>query len=62
MFPGTAVMYWLGTQGLHRLRATMLARQGEAFSMRAFHDRVLSYGAIPVMLISKLMLAEEATA
>ena len=59
MFPGTAVMYWLGTQGLHRLRTAIQARQGEAFSRRAFHDRVLSYGAIPVMLISKLMLAEE---
>jgi hypothetical protein len=60
MFPGTAVMYWLGTQGLHRLRASARLRQGDAFSMRAFHDRVLSYGAIPVMLISKLMLSEEA--
>lgn len=61
MFPGTAVMYWLGTQGLHRLRAAVRARQGGAFSLRTFHDRVLSYGAIPVMLISKLMLADEAT-
>jgi len=60
MFPGTAVMYWLGTRGLHRLRASVRLRQGEAFSMRAFHDRVLSYGAIPVMLIEKLMLADEA--
>ena len=60
MFPGTAVMYWLGTRELHRLRASVRLRQGEAFSMRAFHDRVLSYGAIPVMLISKLMLADEA--
>ena len=59
MFPGTAVMYWLGTRGLHHLRAAMQQRQGAAFSLRAFHDRVLSYGAIPVMLISKLMLAEE---
>ncbi len=59
MFPGTAVMYWLGTRELHRLRASMQRRQGERFSLRAFHDRVLSYGAIPVMLISRLMLAEE---
>lgn len=61
MFPGTAVMYWLGTRGVHRLRASMRARQQAAFSMRAFHDRVLSYGAIPVMLIAKLMLAEAAS-
>ena len=61
MFPGTAVMYWLGTQGLHRLRTVVRSRQGAAFSMRTFHDRVLSHGAIPVPLISRLMLAEEAT-
>jgi hypothetical protein len=60
MFPGTAVMYWLGTRGLHRLRAEVRSRQRSAFSRRAFHDRVLSYGSIPVMLISKLMLAGEA--
>ncbi|HYJ98781.1 MAG TPA: DUF885 family protein, partial [Burkholderiaceae bacterium] len=60
MFPGTAIMYWLGTQAMHHLRTAVRSRQGDAFSMRAFHDRVLSYGAIPVPLISTLMLAEEA--
>ena len=59
MFPGTAVMYWLGTRELHRLRAAVRSRQGDGFSMRAFHDRVLAHGAIPVTLISKLMLAKE---
>lgn len=60
MFPGAAVMYWLGTQGLHRLRAEVQRREGAAFSRRRFHDRVLSYGAIPVALISRLMLDGEA--
>jgi hypothetical protein len=59
MYPGTAVMYWLGTQGLHRLRAEVQAREGAAFTLRRFHDRVLSYGAIPVALIARLMLTEE---
>ena len=59
MFPCTAVMYWLGTRGLHQLRVHLWARQGGAFSMRAFHDRVLKHGAIPVALIARLMLAEE---
>lgn len=59
MYPGTAVMYWLGTQGLHRLRAQVQAREGGAFTLRRFHDRVLSYGAIPVAVIARLMLAEE---
>jgi hypothetical protein len=60
MFPGTAAMYWLGTQGLHRLRAEVQAREGAAFSLRRFHDRVLSYGAVPVALISRLMLEGDA--
>ena len=59
MYPGTAVMYWLGTRGLHRLREAVRAREGAAFTLRRFHDRVLSYGAIPVALIARLMLAEE---
>ncbi len=60
MYPGAAVMYWLGTRGIHRLRAEVQRREGAAFSLRRFHDRFLSYGAIPVALISRLMLADEA--
>jgi uncharacterized protein (DUF885 family) len=60
MFPGTAVMYWLGTREIHRLRAEVRTREGSTFSLRRFHDRLLSYGAIPVPLISRLMLADEA--
>jgi hypothetical protein len=59
MYPGTAVMYWLGTRGLHRLREAVRGREGAGFTLRRFHDRVLSYGAIPVALIAKLMLAED---
>jgi uncharacterized protein (DUF885 family) len=59
MYPGAAVMYWLGTREIHRLRAEVARREGPRFSLRAFHDRFLSYGAIPVALISRLMLAEE---
>jgi hypothetical protein len=36
---GAAVMYWLGTRGIHRLRAEVRRREGAAFSMRRFHDR-----------------------
>jgi hypothetical protein len=55
MFPGAAVMYWLGTRDLHALRRTCEAREGGAFRLRAFHDRLLSYGAIPVPLVARLM-------
>jgi hypothetical protein len=56
MFPATAVMYWLGTRGIHDLRDRMRAREGPAFRLRTFHDRLLGYGAIPVALIARLML------
>ena len=55
MFPGAAVMYWLGTEGIHRLRADRQRALGPRFSQRAFHDRLLSYGAIPVPMIAALM-------
>lgn len=58
MFPGSAVMYWLGTRGLHTLRAEMSKREGAGFTLRHFHDQVLSHGSIPVALIAKLMTAE----
>jgi hypothetical protein len=58
MFPGTAVMYWLGTRGIHRLRRAREAAEGSQFSRRAFHDELLSHGAIPVALIERLMLGD----
>jgi hypothetical protein len=54
MFPATAIMYWLGTEGLHRLRRARERADGSAFSLRRFHDRVLSYGSIPVSLLERI--------
>lgn len=55
MFPGTAIMYWMGTTAIHRLRARLETRDGSAFTRSAFHDKFLSYGALPVHLIAQLM-------
>ena len=55
MFPGASIMYWLGTQGIHDLRSTLSAKEGSEFSLRSFHDKFLSYGSIPVLLIARLM-------
>jgi uncharacterized protein (DUF885 family) len=60
MFPGTAVMYWLGTQGIHDLRDARMRAEGREFSLRVFHDRLLSHGSIPVLLIAKLMSGGDA--
>ncbi len=57
MFPGAAVMYLMGRDAIHRLRADMLAIEGRNFSLRRFHDTFLSYGSIPVSLIATAMKA-----
>jgi hypothetical protein len=58
MFPGAAMMYLIGTNAIHDLRNQLAARDGVAFSLKQFHDQFLSYGAIPVALISRAMLSE----
>ena len=57
MFPGTAMMYWLGLRDLWRLRSAEEASRGSAFSAKSFHDELLSFGSIPVPLAAKLMAA-----
>ncbi|MBM4193893.1 MAG: DUF885 domain-containing protein [Gemmatimonadetes bacterium] len=56
LFPATAVMYWLGTSGIHALRAELSRRQGPAFALKAFHDALLSHGSIPVAAAARRML------
>lgn len=55
MFPGTAMMYWLGLTALHELRRHTEVREGASFSLRRFHDEVLSFGSIPVLLSSSIV-------
>ena len=55
MFPGTALMYFVGTEAIHALRREMRALRGDRFSLRAFHDEFLSWGSIPVRLIGDAM-------
>lgn len=57
MFPGTALMYWLGTQSILSRREEQRRRLGASFNLRDFHDELLGYGSIPVPLVSRLMLA-----
>jgi uncharacterized protein (DUF885 family) len=54
MFPCTAIMYWLGVDGLHRLRRDRERLEGSAFSLGRFHDRLLSFGSIPVPLLTRV--------
>jgi uncharacterized protein (DUF885 family) len=56
MYPGTALMYLLGSDAIRHLRSDMAERPG--FELRAFHDRLLSFGSIPVALIAEAMRRE----
>ena len=58
MFPGAAMMYLIGTDLIHDLRADLAAKQGDDFDLAQFHDRFLSYGSIPVALIAADMRRE----
>jgi uncharacterized protein DUF885 len=60
LFPGAACMYLIGWDGIWRLRRE-LERSTPAFSLRAFHDRLLSFGSIPVSLIARAMQGTTAT-
>ena len=58
MYPGSAVMYLVGCDAIHELRAELSGIQGDRFKLRDFHDKFLSYGSIPVALIAEAMLEE----
>lgn len=49
--PGYQICYGIGRRELLRLREDFRAAQGDAFTLRGFHDAVLSYGGLPVTLM-----------
>jgi hypothetical protein len=55
MFPGTAIMYWLGLERIRALRTAHELTLGNRFRLRSFHDELLSFGSLPVALIQRLM-------
>ena len=57
MFPGAAMMYWLGLDGIHQARLARSKRDGERFDLLAFHHEILAMGAIPVPMIVERMNA-----
>jgi hypothetical protein len=57
LFPGTALMYLTGTAQIHQLRGEMVTRG--SMSLRAFHERFLSFGSIPVALIAQAMRQDD---
>ena len=51
MAPSYQLCYAVGRRELLRLRDDYRARSGAGFSLRRFHDEVLSYGGLPVALM-----------
>jgi uncharacterized protein (DUF885 family) len=62
MFPATAIMYLAGVDAIQRLRHERGVREGAAFSLQRFHDRLLSYGSVPVVRIAQALQEEEGDA
>lgn len=56
MFPGHGVAALAGIAMIDELRRQLEDREGPSFTLKSFHDRFLSYGAIPVTLIAASML------
>lgn len=49
--PGNPLCYAIGRRELLRLREDWRRRAGAGFTLRKFHDEVLSYGGLPVSLM-----------
>ena len=50
-WPGQALSYYLGMMAISDLRAKAEAALGPKFDIRAFHDTVLSTGAVPLPVL-----------
>lgn len=55
--PGQAMSYLVGREQLLALREDWREAMGGRFSLRAFHDRLLAEGSIPVSLVRRRMRA-----
>jgi uncharacterized protein (DUF885 family) len=51
--------YTLGKLMILKLREDWKAQEGDVFSVKRFHDTLLSFGAPPVPLVRQLMLTDD---
>jgi uncharacterized protein (DUF885 family) len=58
--PTQPMSYAIGKLEIMNLRRDYQGALGERFDLKAFHDKLLSYGSIPVGLVRERMLAEPA--
>ena len=55
MFPGAALMYFVGRDAIHELRSDVASALGDRFRPRTFHDTLLGWGSVPVAVIADAM-------
>jgi uncharacterized protein (DUF885 family) len=51
--PGQALSYKIGQFEIERHRASAAEREGDAFSLPAFHDRILALGSLPLAALRR---------
>ena len=55
-WPGQALAYKIGELKIREIRAKWEKHDGPKFDRRAFHDRLLGYGSVPLDLLERLMM------
>jgi len=58
-FDPTYLVYTLGALQIRKLRDDLKRAQGASFDLGAFHATILSQGALPVVLLRRMLLPEE---
>lgn len=56
--PGQAYDYAVGKVQIEDLLAQYRAKKGASFSLKAFHDELLSHGTVPVSIVASEMLGQ----
>jgi len=54
----THLTYYIGSKMVRKLKDDYQALMGDAFSLKEFHDRFMSYGLIPIKIIRADMLGD----
>ncbi|HEV3090821.1 MAG TPA: DUF885 domain-containing protein [Candidatus Cybelea sp.] len=60
MDPGQAIDYLVGKTQIEMLMSMVRDREGNAFTLKSFHDRLLSYGTVPYSTIRYEWLGDDA--
>ncbi|MHC5543327.1 DUF885 family protein, partial [Singulisphaera rosea] len=58
-WPGQALAYKVGELKIREIRGRVEQKLGPKFDLRAFHDRLLSLGSVPLSVLERHMDASE---